>query len=48
MFSGGIIANLDAGHPYRHGDDLHFHVAGERKIMNHFGVCSTLNPEQPF
>jgi hypothetical protein len=24
--SGGILANLDAGYPGRHDDDLHFHV----------------------
>ena len=24
--SGGILANLDAGNPCRHDDDLHFHV----------------------
>jgi hypothetical protein len=24
--SGGVLANLGAGHPCRHDEDLHFHV----------------------
>ncbi|GEM_PF-1835775 len=36
---GRILANLDAGNPCRHDDDLHFHVLrGERKLMTHFVV----------
>jgi hypothetical protein len=30
--SGRILANLDAGNPCRHDEDL----LGERKIVNHF------------
>jgi len=34
-----ILANLDAGHPCRHDEDLLFHVLwGKRKVMNHFIV----------
>jgi hypothetical protein len=37
--SGRIPANLDAGHPCRHDEDLHFSCSvGVRKIMNHFVV----------
>jgi hypothetical protein len=34
--SGGILANLDAGNPCRHDEDLHVHVSvGGRKLMKH-------------
>jgi hypothetical protein len=37
--SGGILANLEAGHPCRHDEDLAFsYSVGERKIMKHFVV----------
>jgi hypothetical protein len=38
--SGGIRTHLmDAGHPCRHDEALHFHLLwGVRKIMNHFVV----------
>ena len=36
--SGRILANLDAGYPCRHDEDLYFRSVDERKIMNHFGV----------
>jgi hypothetical protein len=37
--SGGILANLDAGYPCRHDEDLRFYASlGERKLMNHFVV----------
>jgi hypothetical protein len=41
--SGGILASLDAGHPYRHDEDPAFSCSvGERKIMNHFVVISVV------
>ena len=37
--SEGILANLDAGNPCRHDDDLHFHLlSAERKLMNHYSL----------
>jgi hypothetical protein len=42
--SGGVLANLDAGHLCRHDDDLDFSSAGERQIINHLWYAP-LNPE---
>jgi hypothetical protein len=40
--SGGVLANLGAGHPCRHDEDLHFHDSvGDRQIVNHFVAIFT-------